>query len=159
MLNILFKIVAIFDKTQDAEKGASRNEHGFSMIEILIVLAIMSLIATLVAPRLFDRFDNSKVTAAKIQISQIQAALGSYKLEQGRYPTTEDGLIVLSQGAGAGQDVYMDRIPKDPWGNDYHYVVSSQRGTPYVFSLGRDNRKGGTGIDADIGSLPETLAQ
>lgn len=150
---------AIFnrEKTDQISK-----EDGYSLLEILIVLAIMGLLATLVAPRLFTQLDKSKVTAAKAQAKSLRLALDAFKLDTGRYPTTTEGLNVLvvapSESSESWYGPYLDGgLPKDPWGNDFVYQVpkldnANREMSPKVLSLGADNEIGGTGNNADISS-------
>jgi len=135
---------------------------GYSLLEILVVLAIMGTIVTLVAPRLFTQLDRSKVVAAKTQAKTIKLALNSFRIDFGRYPTAEEGFKVLtempSDTAMQSQwyGPYLDGdFPKDPWGNPYHYELpkTDARGShlsPKVVSYGADNTLGGDGLNADI---------
>ncbi len=136
--------------------------RGISLLEMLIVLAIMGLLATLVAPRLFSQLDKSKITAAKAQAKALRLALDAYKLDTGRYPNEQEGLTVLvtapASDDGSWYGPYLDGdLPKDPWGNPMVYEVPKldARGrelSPHVLSYGADNAPGGTGNDADISS-------
>ena len=137
------------------------NDEGYSLLEILIVLAIIGLLATLVGPRLFSQLDKSKVTAAKSQAKSLRLALDSYRLDTGRYPNEAEGLVSLVEapnGNAAWAGPYMDGdLPKDPWGNDFVYqpplLDSNNRElSPKVISLGADNALGGSGNNADISS-------
>ncbi len=135
---------------------------GYSLLEILVVLAIMGTIVTLVAPRLFTQLDRSKVVAAKAQAKTIKLALNSFRIDFGRFPTKEEGLEILAkmpsdpnlQAQWYGP--YLDGdFPSDPWGNPYHYVLpkADERGaqkSPKVVSYGADNAVGGKGNNADI---------
>lgn len=142
--------------------GQISREEGYSLLEVLIVLAIMGLLATLVAPRLFTQLDKSKITAAKAQAKSLRLALDAYKLDMGRYPTVTEGLEVLIVSPSINSESwfgpYLDgEIPKDPWGNDFVYQVPELDGanrelSPKVLSLGADNEIGGTGNNADISS-------
>lgn len=150
-----------------ARRRARRREAGFSMMEILIVLAIMAVIAALVGPRLFNQLDNSKVTAAKTQVRTLESALSTMRLEIGRYPTESEGLRLLvdrpgdEQTRSAWRGPYLDDdLPDDPWGQPYKYAVPESEfegydAKPVVYSLGQDNRPGGQGPDADIGRVEE----
>lgn len=157
-----------FDKIRSINKIITRktktddNEAGYSLLEILIVLAIMGLLATLVAPRLFTQLDKSKVTAAKAQAKSLRLALDALKLDTGRYPTESEGLSLLitapSENVESWYGPYLDgEMPKDPWGNNFVYfppeLDSNQRElSPKVVSFGADNEPGGSGNDADISS-------
>ncbi len=135
-----------------------KTRPGYSLMEILVAVAIVAVLATIVAPRLFGQLDRSRVTAAETQIRLIETALDTMRLDIGRYPTEEEGLALLhasndsvtAMWAGPYMD---DGIPADPWGNAYHYLpasTSADRGQ--VFSFGADNEEGGSGLDADIGT-------
>ncbi len=135
---------------------------GYSLLEILVVLAIMGTIVTLVAPRLFSQLDRSKVVAAKAQAKTIKLALNSFRIDFGRFPTAEEGLEVLVkmpsdpnlQSRWYGPYLEGD-FPADPWGNPFHYELAKtdDRGgqtTPKIVSYGADNAVGGKGLNADI---------
>lgn len=134
---------------------------GYSLLEILIVLTIIALIAALVGPRLFAQLDKSKVTAARVQARQLQAALDTMRLDIGRYPTQQEGLTLLTK-ADAQQltgwyGPYIDGgVPQDPWSRDYVYTApTSVEGRPQIASLGADGQPGGQGLSADIVANPE----
>jgi general secretion pathway protein G len=130
---------------------------GYSLMEILIAVAIIALLATLVAPRLFGQLDRSRVTAAETQIRMIETALDTMRLDIGRYPSEQEGLGLLitpSEGVSAlWTGPYLeDGVPNDPWGRPYLYAPAqtpADRGQ--VFSYGADGEEGGEGLDADIG--------
>ncbi len=129
---------------------------GYSLLEILIVLAIIAMIVALVGPRLFAQLDKSKVIAARVQIQGLKAALSTMRLDIDRYPSAEEGLAMLqaapSQSVPGWAGPYMDGgLPKDPWGNAYVYappVATSD--APKITSLGADGKPGGSGNDADL---------
>jgi general secretion pathway protein G len=134
-------------------------DSGFTLIEIMVVIVILGVIAALVVPRVLDRPDEARGVAAKSDIAAIMGALKLYRLDNQRYPTAEQGLSALT----AKPDVapvppnwkpngYLERLPKDPWGNAYQYLNPGLRGEIDVFSLGRDGQPGGTGFDSDVGS-------
>ena len=131
---------------------------GYSLLEILIVLAIIALIAALVGPRLFAQFDKSKVTAARVQVKSLASAVETMRLDIGRYPTATEGLGLLQAAPGASvanwSGPYLaGGLPKDPWGHDYVYVAPAGDGQePKVVSYGSDGRAGGAGNAADIES-------
>jgi general secretion pathway protein G len=134
-----------------------RARPGYSLMEILVAVAIIAVLATLVGPRLFGQLDRSRVTAAQTQIRMIESALDTMRLDIGRYPSEQEGLTLLQAPtepvSGLWTGPYMDGgIPADPWGNPYRYRPA---GTPaergQVVSLGADNAEGGEGLDADIG--------
>ncbi len=133
-----------------------RTREGFSLMEVLIAVAIIAVLATLVAPNLFGYLDRSKVTAAQTQIRMIETSLDTMRLDIGRYPTQEEGLALLQtptdsvSGMWAGP--YLDGgLPEDPWGRPYQYRVGSGSQRGQVFSYGADGEEGGSGNDSDIG--------
>ncbi|WP_028103154.1 type II secretion system major pseudopilin GspG [Pseudoduganella violaceinigra] len=140
------------------QKLSKRRSAGFTLIEIMVVVVIMGVLAALVLPRVLDRVGTSKVAAAKVEISTIMQALKMYKLDNQRYPTTEQGLQALMAKPTAGPAAsgwkapYLEKMPKDPWGNDYKFLSPGVKGEVDVFSYGADGQPGGTGDDADIGS-------
>ncbi|MBA3976223.1 MAG: type II secretion system protein GspG [Candidatus Solibacter sp.] len=132
-----------------------RGARGITLIEMLVVLAIIALFASLVAPRLLNRTDTARVTAARAQINAFMTALGTYKLDTGVYPATEMGLQALRQKPGNvnnWQGPYLPQeIPVDPWGRPYAYKYPSDQGDePEIVCLGADGQPGGEGINADI---------
>ena len=137
-----------------------RRARGFTLIEIMVVVVIIGILGALVVPKLLGRTGESRVAAAKVDISTLMQALKLYKLDNQRYPTTEQGLISLTTKPTAGPAAngwknggYIDKLPKDPWGHDYQYLYPGIHGTEVdMFSLGADGQPGGAGEDADIGS-------
>ena len=133
--------------------------RGFTLIEIMVVVVIMGVLAALVVPKLLSRTGESKVAAAKVDIATIMQALKLYKLDNQRYPTTEQGLQSLltkpTTGPAANgwkEGGYLEKMPRDPWGAPYQMLSPGVKGEIDVFSLGADGQPGGTGDDADIGS-------
>jgi len=143
-----------------AMQGAARAEGqlGFSLIEIMVVVVIMGVLAALIVPNVMGRPDQARVVAARQDIGALMQALKLYRLDNGRYPTAEEGLQSLVGGPQApgqprnSRQAYMDRLPNDPWGTPYQYLNPGVHGEIDVFSLGADARAGGEGNDADIGS-------
>ena len=136
-----------------------RGHHGFTLIEIMVVIVILGVLAALVVPRVLSRPDEARAVAAKSDIAAITQALKLYKLDNQRYPTTEQGLAALA----ARPEVpplppnwkpggYLEKLPKDPWGRPYQYLNPGLKGEVDVMSYGADGQPGGTGVDADIGS-------
>jgi general secretion pathway protein G len=124
---------------------------------MLIVVAILTMLATLVAPRVIGYLGSSKAKAAKVQIESIAAALQLYRLDTGRYPSTGEGLRALVErpaSAASWNGPYLTKrgAPLDPWGRAYNYRFPGQHGEFDIYSLGADNQQGGTGENADIGS-------
>lgn len=133
-----------------------RREQGFSLLEILVSLAIIATLAALVGPRLLGQVDKSKVTTAKVQINMLETALSTYYAEGGGLPTGSQGLEVLvtninNDPSWAGPYLSEETIPLDPWGTPYQYTPPTQPGSAgTIFSLGADKQPGGSGLDADI---------
>lgn len=134
----------------------SDRRAGYSLLEVLIVLAIIALIATLVGPRLLNQLDRSKVTAAKAQIRSLETAIETFRLDLGRYPNASEGLNSLV-AAPAGVEGWMGpylngtRVPVDPWDRAYAYTPpSGPNQEPVIVSLGADGQPGGDGLDADV---------
>ena len=139
----------------------ARRARGFTLIEIMVVITILGVLAALIVPRVVGRTDDAKIGAAKQDIATVMQALKLYRLDNGRYPTTEQGLQALIAKPTADpipanwkQGGYIERsnVPTDPWGEPYKYLNPGIRGEIDVFSLGRDRANGGEGPDADIGS-------
>ena len=132
---------------------------GFTLIEVLVVVVILSILAALIVPKIMDRPDEARIIAAKNDIRATISALKLYRLDNGTYPSTEQGLGSLVKKPEAG-DIprnwksggYLDRLPKDPWGVEYQYLNPGVQGEIDVYSLGADRQPGGEGINADIGS-------
>jgi len=137
-------------------------EAGFTLLEMLVVLVIIGLLASLVGPRLFTKVDASKVQTAQTQVKMLRGALEALRLDVGRFPTQAEGLSMLNSPPaddklkGRWRGPYLeDALPSDPWGNPYQYVVPGAAGQPFaLFSLGADGKRGGEGYDADVGLLP-----
>lgn len=136
------------------ENESSRTyQAGYTIVEVLVVLSIIALIMGFVGPRVLSYLSDSKIKAAKIQISSLSAAIDLYYLDTGKYPTTDEGLDVLvekPQGADFWNGPYLkvSELPKDPWGNDYHYQPRSEKGAYTIVSFGPDGRES-SGTDSD----------
>lgn len=135
------------------------SQAGFSLMELLVVLAIMGLLAAIVTPRVMGTLGKAKTQTTGTQVDQLGAALDFFKVDNGRYPTSEEGLKALIEapsGLAAWNGPYLAKpqIPEDAWKRAYHYETD---GDSYdLYSLGADGREGGKGADADIGRLPKT---
>ena len=134
-------------------------QGGFTLLEVMVVVVILGILATLVVPKIISRPDEARVIAARQDIASVLQSLRLYRLDNQRYPTTEQGLQALvarpdtapvppNWKAGG----YLERLPKDPWGNLYQYLNPGLHGEIDVFSFGADGAPGGEGNDADIGS-------
>jgi len=137
------------------------NRGGFTLIEIMVVVVILAMLAAIVGPKLMGRTDDAKLTDARVQIKNIETALKLYKLDNGSYPSTEQGLgaLVTKPTVGVIPKSYKDggyleskKMPKDPWDNDYLYVSPGEHGDYDLFSYGPDGAKGGEDKNADITS-------
>jgi general secretion pathway protein G len=137
----------------------NRVQRGFTLLEVMVVVVILGILAALVVPKIISRPDEARAIAAKQDIASLMQAFKLYRLDNQRYPTTEQGLqallvkptsspVPLNWKPGG----YIERLPKDPWGNLYQYLNPGLRGEIDVFSYGADGAPGGEGNDADIGS-------
>jgi general secretion pathway protein G len=139
-------------------------QRGFTLIEMLVVLVLIGLLASLVGPRLFSRVDTAKVQTAQAQIKLLKGALETMRLDLGEYPATPDGLAWLgaaptdAAAALRWKGPYLDGgVPLDPWGQAYQYAPPIQSGQPFrLTSFGADGKSGGTGNNADIGDTVAT---
>ncbi|HKQ30949.1 MAG TPA: type II secretion system major pseudopilin GspG [Burkholderiales bacterium] len=141
-----------------------RSHAGFSLIEILIVVVIIGILASFVVVNVIGRDDDARVVAAKNDVSVLMSALAIYRLDNGVYPSSEQGLRSLIEKPTVGEAPrnwkpggYVKKLPKDPWGVDYQYLNPGIRGEVDVVSFGADRRPGGDGYNADIGSWDTTV--
>lgn len=139
--------------------GQSKRQQGFSLIELIAVVAILGILAAVVAPRIFTQPGKARLARAKTDISAIEGALQVYKLENFSFPTTDQGLLALVEQPTGEPEApnwqeggYLDRMPQDPWGRDYLYLSPGENGEIDIYTLGRDGQTGGEGEDADIGN-------
>lgn len=134
-----------------------RLQKGFSLIEIMVVVVILGILASIVVPKIISRPDEARVVQAKQNILAMQNALDLYKLDNGIYPSTDQGLLALvekptSSPIPGDWKQYLKSLPKDPWGRDYLYLNPGEHGDVDIFTLGADGQPGGTGIDSEIGN-------
>jgi len=133
-----------------------RHVGGFTLVELLVVLAILGLLAGLVGPRVIGQLGGAKSKSAAVQIADLEAAIDLFRVDVGRYPTQQEGLnalVVKPQTASTWNGPYLRKgLPKDPWGNPYRYRFPGQHADYDVFSFGADNAPGGEGENADIGN-------
>ena len=138
-----------------------KESRGFTLIELMVVIVILSLLAVLVGPKIIGRSDDAKVADAKVQIRNLETALKLYKLDSGNFPSTEQGLQALVNKPTTGKipnnykaEGYLENknVPKDPWGNDYVYLSPGEHGDYDLYSFGADGVRGGEGKNADIES-------
>jgi general secretion pathway protein G len=134
-------------------------QSGFTLIEIVVVVAIIAILAAIVVQQVVGRVDDAQVQRARADVQTLSSALNIYKLDNFNFPSSQQGLDALvhkpsgqPEARNWKQGGYIERLPKDPWGNDYQYQSPGQHGAFDVFTLGRDNKPGGEGVDADIGN-------
>lgn len=133
-----------------------RRPRGFTLIEIMVVVVVIGILAALVLPNVMGRIDQANITKAKQDIRAYGVALDTYRMDNFKYPSTDQGLRALLEPPSDAKNwrgpYVKGGLKKDPWGNDYHYVYPGQRGEYDLYTLGADNQEGGEGIDADIGN-------
>ena len=136
-----------------------RRIRAFTLIEVMVVIAILAVLAALIVPKVMSRPDEARVVAARQDIASLLQALKLYRLDNLRHPTTEQGLAALVTRPTLAPvppnwkpGGYLERLPRDPWGNPYQYLSPGLRGEVDVFSFGADGVAGGEGFDADVGS-------
>jgi len=138
---------------------AKHRDDGFSLLELMVVVVILSVLALVIVPRVIDRPDQARAVRARTDISSIVSAVKFYRLDNLRYPTTDQGLAALVNPPSVAplapnwaDGGYMDRLPRDPWGQPYHYLSPGVHEDFDVFSYGANGQAGGEGADADVGS-------
>lgn len=136
-----------------------REEGGFSLIELMVVIVIIGLLTTVVVVNVLPNQDRAMVEKARADVHILEQAIEMYKMDTLKYPTLEDGIDVLTsapKGASFRTESYIKTLPTDPWGNAYQYLFPGEHGKFDVFSYGADGRPGGEGMNADIGNwMPE----
>ena len=145
--------------TSRAPRASRALQHGFTLIEIMVVVVIIGLLAAIIVPQVIDRVDEARVAKARQDIQGLETALTMFRLDNSKYPSTDQGLKALSQQPTDPTihhwrpGGYIQRVSKDPWGNDYQYVYPGTHGREYdLYSLGADGQPGGEGINADVGN-------
>ena len=138
-------------------KSSMKNQRGFTLIEIMVVVVILGILAAIVVPRLLNEPEKARRTSAATQIRSLEEALGMFKLENGFYPSTEQGLQALVEKPSVGRipthykdGGYIRKIPLDPWGQQYRYLNPGVHGDFDLFSYGPDGESGGEGENADV---------
>jgi general secretion pathway protein G len=143
--------------TANFNQNKRKPAAGFTLIELMVVLAIIGILAALIVPAVLGRIDDAKVTAARTDVSSLMQQLKLYKLDNQHYPSSEQGLQALVSRPGNEPSApnwkpYVDKLPLDPWGRPYQFLNPGLRGEVDVFSFGADGQPGGEGNNADIGS-------
>ena len=145
--------------TPDSPTRAPFGVRGFTLIEIMVVVVILGILAALVAPNVIRRIDDAQIAKARQDIRAYETALNLFRLDNFKYPTTDQGLQALVQQPGDTSirnwkpGGYIDGLRKDPWGNDYLYLNPGSKGKEYdLYTLGADGQEGGEGINADVGN-------
>lgn len=141
------------------ERGIEKRnaaQRGFSLIELIVVLVILGLLATIVGPRVIDQLSKGKANIARVQIADLEGALGLFRFDVGRYPTTAEGLNALLENPGldnwSGPYLTKNSLPKDPWGHEYQYRSPGMHSDYDLYCLGADGIEGGEGDNADVTS-------
>ena len=148
----------VTDRATDPVRGTKR-DAGFSLLELMVVVVIMSILALVIVPRVIDRPDQARIARVQSDIAVLENAIKLYRLDNFRYPTTEQGLAALVERPNRepipenyARNGYIERLPTDPWGGAYQYLSPGVHGEFDIFSYGADGESGGDGADADIGN-------
>lgn len=140
-----------------SSQSRRRRSTGFTLIEIMVVVVILGILAALIAPNVISRIDEAQVVKVQQDLRAVESALKLYRLDNFRYPDTEQGLEALvtppqDPNARWPAGGYLERLPKDPWDRPYVYLHPGNQGEFDVYTLGRDGQQGGEGLDTDIGN-------
>ncbi len=137
----------------------ARAARGFTLIEVMVVVIILGVLAAIVVPKIMDRPAEARVTKAKHDIRALTSALNLYRLDNFNYPSTDQGLEALVERPAGSPEArnwkeggYLDRLPRDPWGNPYQYLSPGENGDFDLYTLGADGQPGGEGANADVGN-------
>ena len=140
-------------------KRNNKQQQGFTLIEVMVVVVILGILAAVVVPRIMDNPDKARITKAKQDIRAMESALNLYRLDNYKYPTTDQGLEALvnapadvASNGNYKQGGYIRKLPSDPWGSAYLYLSPGEHSEVDIYSLGADGAPGGTGVSADIGN-------
>jgi general secretion pathway protein G len=140
-------------------RAQHRPQGGFTLIEIMVVVVILGILASVIVPKIMDNPDKARIVKAKNDVQAIKGALDLYKLDNFNYPSTDQGLQALVQKPAGSPEArnwkqggYLDRVPKDPWGNEYQYLNPGVNAEVDIFSYGADGRPSGEGVNGDIGN-------
>ena len=146
---------SLLKRLKKTARELAREESGFSLIELMVVIVIMGLLTTIVVVNVLPSQDRAMVEKARTDVFMIEQAIELYRLDTRRYPSLEDGLDVLAaapRGNSLRTEPYIRSLPLDPWGNPYQYLFPGENGAFDIFSFGADGRSGGEGLNADIGN-------
>lgn len=132
--------------------ASQQRSRGFTLIEVMVVVVILGILAAVVVQNLAGKPDEAKIAKAQTDIAALESALDLYRLDNHKYPATDDGLDVLLEKAGKLNQSYLKKLPDDPWGNPYQYLNPGVHGSIDIYSFGADGGEGGEGVDADIGN-------